>query len=132
MVIEIPDKILLKKDVEPEVRLAIAVVLFNNGWLTLESAVRLSGSTRSAFEKAIAGKDAVHLPEPGSGYLGRPPETDDFILAELAKPTKKGFDFESIVKEQGYLGPNKSRIGKIVRELDVQEPLAELLASLSK
>lgn len=51
MVIEIPDKILLKKDAEPEVRFAIAVVLFNNGWLTLESAVRLSGRRDQLLKK---------------------------------------------------------------------------------
>lgn len=129
MVIEIPDKILLKKNAESEIRLAVAIALFQNGILAVEPAARLGGVSVDTFRKTLAERDKIpsQLPEPEEIS-----ENGDVIFQHLAKPPKKGFDFEQIIKEQRYPGANKARVEQIIRELDIREPLDEMLATLTK
>jgi hypothetical protein len=44
---------------------------------------------------------------------------------------KKGFDFEQILTGQHYKGPDKESLKQSIRELDIQEPIEELLVMLT-
>ncbi len=132
MVIEISDTFLQNKHAGREIRREIAIVLFQSGWLTLKSAADFLGVSVEAFRKAIAERESSALPAPALPKTEKPSPNGDAVFLHLAKPLKKGFDFEQIVKEQAYPGANKARLEQIVRELDVQEPLDEMLATLTR
>jgi hypothetical protein len=44
----------------------------------------------------------------------------------------KTFDLEAMMEAQGYKGVNWQNIDKIVAEMDIQEPIEELLEQLTK
>ena len=132
MVIEIPDTFLLNKNAGREIRREIAIALFQTGWLTLKGAADFLGVSEEVFRKAIAEREISVLPAPALPKAGKPSPNGDAVFLHLAKPLKKGFDFGQIVKEQGYPGANKARLELIVHELDVQEPLDEMLATLTR
>ncbi len=54
------------------------------------------------------------------------------ILAEHHQPLDEKTDLDAILKEQNYTGPNKRRFQRLVKKLDIQEPIEDLLALLSK
>jgi hypothetical protein len=54
------------------------------------------------------------------------------ILAELHQPLDEKTDLDDILKEQNYTGPNKRRFQRLVKKLDIQEPVEDLLALLAK
>jgi len=53
------------------------------------------------------------------------------LLAEL-QPLDEKTDLDAILKEQNYTGPNKRRFQRLAKKLDIQEPIEDLLALLSK
>lgn len=54
------------------------------------------------------------------------------ILEQLAKPIRPYFDLEEMKREQGYQPINKAELEELIKELDIQEPLEDLLAMLTK
>ncbi len=51
----------------------------------------------------------------------------------LAKPIRKTFDKEAIMREQGWTGKHdKEGMDRLTQEMDIQEPIEELLAMLTK
>ena len=54
------------------------------------------------------------------------------ILEQLAKSIRPYFDLEEMKREQGYQLINKVELEELIKELDIQEPLEELLAMLTK
>lgn len=54
------------------------------------------------------------------------------MLEQLAKPVRPHFDLEEMKREQGYQPINKTELEELNRELDIQEPLEDLLAMLTK
>ena len=54
------------------------------------------------------------------------------ILEQLAKPIRPYFDLEEMKREQGYQPINKAELKELIKELDIQEPLEDLLAMLTK
>ena len=51
----------------------------------------------------------------------------------LAKPMRKKFDPEEMKREQGWTGKHdKEGIMRLIKEMDVQEPIEEMLALLTK
>ena len=97
--------------------------------LDSKNAAKFLGLNIAEFRKLVTNNDEVELLKNGKK---RPDISDDPILLALAKPMKEKFDFDEIVKEQGYKGPDRARFAKIVRELDIREPIEELLATLTK
>ena len=49
---------------------------------------------------------------------------------DIFKPMRKTITVEEMVQEQDYKGTNKEEFMRLVRELDIQEPLEFLLAQL--
>lgn len=54
------------------------------------------------------------------------------ILEQLAKPIRPYFNLEEMKREQGYQPINKAELEELIKELDIQEPLEDLLAMLTK
>ena len=44
----------------------------------------------------------------------------------------KTLDLEQMMKEQGYKGVDWQKVDRIVTEMDIQEPIEELLKQLTK
>ena len=57
--------------------------------------------------------------------------TSDLLLTKLAKPMRKTISVEELVKEQDYKSPSLESIRKLAREIDIQEPIEELLKMLT-
>ncbi|MGB3849511.1 MAG: hypothetical protein WA958_06050 [Tunicatimonas sp.] len=57
----------------------------------------------------------------------QPTDTD---LERLSKPMRETLDVEQLKIEQGYRGFNQSRTDRLIKEINLQEPLEELLAMI--
>jgi hypothetical protein len=57
---------------------------------------------------------------------------ENALIAKFATPIKEKIDLEELIIAQNYMGPDKIRFEKLVKELDIQEPIESLLAMLSK
>jgi hypothetical protein len=129
MVIEIPDNLLSSTNSSEEIRRGVAIALFKSGLLPLKNAAKFLGISIAEFRKLAQVNDSGEQePQPKK----KPDLSGDPILMAIAKPIKEKFDFDEIVREQGYKGPNRERFAQIVKELDIQEPIDDLLATLTK
>lgn len=54
-------------------------------------------------------------------------KTPKELLAKFAKPTKTKLDFEAIRKEQNYPRYDSKRADELVKEMNIQEPIEDLL-----
>ncbi|MCF8246558.1 MAG: hypothetical protein K9J37_10130 [Saprospiraceae bacterium] len=51
----------------------------------------------------------------------------------LVKPMRKTLDVEAIKREQGWKGKHdKEKMDRLIKEMNIQEPIEELLAMLTK
>ena len=48
------------------------------------------------------------------------------------KPIRQKFDANAIRRRRGRIGHDKAKIMQLIREMDVQEPIEQLLAQLTK
>jgi hypothetical protein len=48
------------------------------------------------------------------------------------KPIRQKFDADAIRRRRGRVGHDKAKIMQLIREMDVQEPIEQLLAQLTK
>ena len=51
----------------------------------------------------------------------------DEILRKLSTPRKKKLDIELLKKEQNFTQFNRTRFDKLIKELNIQEPIEQLL-----
>ena len=51
---------------------------------------------------------------------------------EIFKPMRENITIEEMVKEQNYKGFDRDEFDKLIKELDIQEPIEELLNQLTK
>ncbi|NUQ26168.1 MAG: hypothetical protein HUU34_19635 [Saprospiraceae bacterium] len=51
----------------------------------------------------------------------------NFILMEIVKPIREKLDIEQLKKEQYYQGFDKDEVDQLIKEIDLQEPIEELL-----
>lgn len=51
----------------------------------------------------------------------------NLILMEIIKPMREKSDIEQLKKEQNYQGFNKEEVDRLIKEIDIQEPIEELL-----
>lgn len=129
MVVEIPDNLLKSKNTGGEIRQEVAIALYKAGLLPLKNAAKFLGISIAEFQKlAQVNSSGEKERQPKK----KPDLSGDPILLAMATSIKEKFDFDEIVKEQGYNGPNRERFAQIVKELDIQEPIEDLLATLTK
>ncbi len=48
-------------------------------------------------------------------------------MLQLIKPMRKTLSVNDLIKEQQYDGPNKERLEHIIKEIDIEEPIEDLL-----
>ena len=53
-------------------------------------------------------------------------------IQKYSKPIPKKFDPETIKRQRGFKGHDKEEMFRLIREMNVQEPIEELLAMLTK
>ena len=82
---------------------------------------------RAVTDEAQLTRVAQVLEEPVS--TGRTIPSD---IAKYVKPMRQTIDLEALKREQGYTGADREEIRRIAAELNIQEPLEELLAMLTK
>lgn len=51
----------------------------------------------------------------------------NLIFMEIVKPVRDKFDIEQLKKEQNYQGFDKEEVDRLIKEIDIQEPIEELL-----
>lgn len=55
----------------------------------------------------------------------------DDPLRQVIKPIRKSATLEQLAKEQNYVKTDWNRLRKVADEMDIQEPIEELLAQLT-
>ncbi len=115
--IEIPDHLARQHDLtEASLKLKMAVALFKEKTFSLEQAAQFAGLSVADFRghlAAFGATDAV---------------TD---LTRFVNPMKEKTILADIIREQGWTGVDQKRWKKLAKELDLNEPIDELLADLS-
>lgn len=51
----------------------------------------------------------------------------ELFLKSLVAPVRKKTDLDEIIKAQNYKGFNRKEFDKLVKEIDIQEPVEELI-----
>ncbi|HRI58897.1 MAG TPA: hypothetical protein PK228_04220 [Saprospiraceae bacterium] len=54
------------------------------------------------------------------------------LLAKITKPMKKTLDVEEMKREQNWKPVDMEELDKIIKEMDIQEPIELLLSQLTK
>jgi len=49
------------------------------------------------------------------------------ILMEIVKPMREELDIEQLKLEQNYKGFNKEEVDQLIKEINIQEPIEDLL-----
>ncbi len=62
----------------------------------------------------------------------RPTENQLEMLKKLAKPIRKKIDLEELKREQNWKPIDRQEFDRLVREIDIQEPLEQLLDDIGK
>jgi len=57
-------------------------------------------------------------------------EQENIDLEAIFKPAKKTITVEELIEEQNYTGIDKVKIDRLIEEMDIQEPLEDLLKML--
>ena len=57
-------------------------------------------------------------------------QSKKLLLEKLAKPRRAKMDIETLKKEQNYQGFDRVKFDKLVREINLQEPIEELIAMI--
>ena len=55
----------------------------------------------------------------------------DTLIKSVVKPMREDISVEDLITEQNYQGFNKNQFNNLIDELDVQEPIEELLEMLN-
>lgn len=51
----------------------------------------------------------------------------NLILMDIVKPIREKLDIEQLKKEQNYQGFDKEEVDRLIKEINLQEPIEELL-----
>jgi len=52
------------------------------------------------------------------------------ILFRLARPMPKKLDIDALILKQGFKGVNRPKFDQLVKKINIQEPLDQLLAAI--
>ena len=57
-------------------------------------------------------------------------EQENIEIEAIFKPSKKTISVEELIEEQNYTGIDKAKMDRLIEEMDIQEPLEDLLKML--
>lgn len=86
-----------------------------------------SESVKLHLIRQIALLDDARLLEQLAAILKQNPPKNDDILRKLTKPRRKTLDIEQLKQEQNFTQFNRVRFDQLIKELDIQEPIEQLL-----
>lgn len=102
-------------------------------WQKLMLMVAALDSRKVRLINAISQLDNVKLVEKVEQLLlAELASTQNKALEALLQPIVEKTDLNEILKEQHYTGPNRKRFSKFVKELNIEEPIEQLMAQLTK
>jgi hypothetical protein len=52
------------------------------------------------------------------------------ILYRMSRPMRKKLDIDVLIQEQGFKRIDRKKFNRLVREIDIQEPLEQLIAAI--
>ena len=78
----------------------------------------------SVFKTMNLGNIHVHVDK-------KTTSTND-LLKKINRPIKKKLDIEALKKDKNYTGVNRERLNKLVKEINITEPIEVLLAQLNQ
>ncbi len=84
-------------------------------------------STTQKPEKKLALPEVVLVTPPSASK-----KLETSVASRLNRPIRKKFDPEEIKRRQGLKRQNEAEILRIIKEMNVEEPIEELLSMLSK
>jgi hypothetical protein len=61
-----------------------------------------------------------------------PTKKQSEMLKKLAKPMRKKMTIDELIKEQNWKPIDRAEFDRLVKELDIQEPLEDLIADIGK
>ena len=136
MVLEIELEDLFQKNrySEKELRLDIAVIMYQRQIASLNRAAKLANLTKSEFEKILSERGLLHKQT-------KPLTVNEKLLATLSvndplraflKPMRKHVTIEELAKEQNYKGTDWDKLNAIARDMAIEEPIELLLAQLKE
>jgi CRISPR/Cas system-associated endonuclease Cas1 len=62
----------------------------------------------------------------------RPTEKQLEMLKKLAKPVREKVDIEELKRQQNWKPVNREEFERLVKEMDIQEPIEQLIADIGK
>ena len=65
-------------------------------------------------------------------YVNKKADSTNDLLHTINRPIKKKLDIEALKKAKNYKGINRERFNRLVKEINITEPIEELLAQLSQ
>ncbi len=100
------------------------------------SVIENTSDLESFLEKELEEIKATKRKQPSKKAAGKvlvPSLLSEEEKKLLAKPMRKTLDVEAIKREQGWKGyHDKEKMDRLIKEMDIQEPIEELLAMLTK
>ena len=57
--------------------------------------------------------------------------SENELFNQLVRPKRNGMTVEDLIREQNYKGFDREGFDKLVKEMDIQDPIDELLNSLT-
>lgn len=65
-------------------------------------------------------------------HIGKKTDSPNDLLHTINRPIKKKLDIEALKKAKNYNGVNRERFNRLVKEINITEPIEVLLAQLSQ
>ena len=62
----------------------------------------------------------------------RPTKKQLEMLRKMAKPMRKKLDIEELKREQNWKPIDRDEFDRLIKEIDIQEPLEQLIADIGK
>ena len=138
MVLEIELEDLFQKNrySEKELRVDIAVIMYQRHIASLNRAAKVATLSKSEFEQILSERGLLHKQT-------KPLTANERLLATLAdddplrafikpNPIRKHVTAEQLMKEQNYTRTNWERVYKLVDNMAIEEPIELLLAQLKE
>jgi hypothetical protein len=86
-----------------------------------------SESVKLHLIRQIAVLDDVTILEQLAAILKQNPPRNEDILKKLTKSRRKKLDIDQLKKEQNFTQFNRTRFDQLIKELNIQEPIEQLL-----
>ncbi len=100
------------------------------------SVIDTPNDLEALLEKELEKIKAMKRKQPSKKAAGKvmvPSPLSEEEKKMMAKPMRKEFDPEAMKREQGWTGKHdKEGMDRLIKEMDIQEPIEELLAMLTK